>query len=82
MFAFVGLVSDLVEVVDHFLLMKLVVRVDACVSEVVCNSVGRACHVGCREELFLLEVWRRVTIRVVPGGCRGGVEAFCWPSSE
>ena len=52
MVAFVGFVSDLVEVADRFLLLQLVVRVDACVSEMVLSSVGRLCHVARREELF------------------------------
>ncbi len=46
MFASVGLVNDSVEVVDRFLLLPLVVRVDACVSAMVCSFVGRVCHVG------------------------------------
>ncbi len=52
MFTFFGLVDDLVEVVDSFLLLEMVVRVDACASEEVGSSVGRVYHVGCSEELY------------------------------
>ncbi len=45
--AFIGLANNLVDVIDRFLLLQLVVWVDTCVSEVVCGPVGRVDHVGC-----------------------------------
>ncbi len=39
--AFVGLVDNLLEVLDCFLLLQFVVQVDACVSKAVCSSVQR-----------------------------------------
>ncbi len=54
--ALVGLVYDLVEEVASFLLLQLVIWVNACVAGVVCCPAGRIDHVRCGEELPLRQV--------------------------